>query len=334
MSVEVTIFLRPKRQQAFSMERVVDQFSQKLPSSVKWKVVELPYAKFNLISLIKNGFYARKHRSEINHISGESHYLAFFLPRKNTILTIHDALILDHLRGIKRFIIRWFFFALPVHLVGHVTTISEATKNDLKKWALSSLKHSTIIYDPFVYSKQEAPAPFSRAEGKPVLMTIGTKFNKNIERCIKAAAGIHCKLLMVGRLSEEQKKILDENNIDYENRYNLTEEELHKAYNDSDVLLFPSLGEGFGMPILEAQAFGRPVITSNFSSMPEVAGKSALLVDPHSIESIKDGIKSMIDNRELAFTYRERGYENLSRFSPATIANAYTECYIARKSAL
>lgn len=324
----VTIFLRPKREQAFSMERVVELFTRDLPDSIDWKVVTLPHSAFRPFALLKNGLFARKHKADVYHISGESHYLAFFLPRKQTILTIHDSLVLGHLGGPKRWILRWFFFVLPVHWVKKVTTISQASKDDLKHWAKHSMEHTAIVHDPFTYERQSAPEAFSRQDRPPVFMTIGTKFNKNIERCIEAVAGLPCRLLMIGRLSERQMALLSERKIDYENRYDLSDAELLDAYRDSDALLFPSLGEGFGMPILEAQAFGRPVITSNCSSMPEVAGDAAILVDPNSVQSIRKGVERVLEeDQAIVAEFIEKGYVNLTRFSPEAIAESYAEAY-------
>jgi len=325
MGIKVVIFLRPKRPQAFSMERVVEQFSKELPEDIDWSVVRLPHAKFSPLALLKNGLFARRHRADVYHISGESHYLVFFLPRKRTILTIHDSLILAHLKSLKRFILRWFFFVLPVYWAGRVTTISQASKEDLKLWTKHSMEHSEIVYDPFTCPKQEAPPAFSR-EGHPVLITIGTKFNKNIERCIEAVSGLPCRLLMIGRLTAPQQRLLAEHEIDHENRFDLTDGELHQAYRDADALLFPSMGEGFGMPILEAQAFGRPVITSDCSSMPEVAGDAAIFVDPLSVESIKIGITQLLGEGDVQ-SFIEKGYYNLVRFSPRSIAEDYSACY-------
>lgn len=324
---EVTVFLRPKRDQAYSMERVVELFTHELPADINWKVVRLPHVKFSISSLIQNGLYARKHRSAVNHISGESNYLVFFLPRKNTILTIHDLLILDRLKGVKRFVLRWFFFALPVYWVGKVTAISQASKKELKKWTRHSMNHAEIVYDPYTYPRQEGLPTFSLEGKHPVFMTIGTKCNKNIERCIEAADGLPCRLLIIGRLTKYQSVLLEKYKIDFENRYDLSEEELLKAYRDCDALLFPSLGEGFGMPILEAHAFGRPVITSDCSSMPEVAGEGAYFVDPNSVASIREAMCHFIDCGHHSESLVEMGYRNLMRFSPSSIASAYAEMY-------
>ncbi len=80
-------------------------------------------------------------------------------------------------------------------------------------------------------------------------------------------------------------------------------------------LVFPSLYEGFGIPVLEAGACGVPVITSNTSSLPEVAGDAALLVDPHDVDAIADAMFRIATDAELRAELDRRGQENVKRFS-------------------
>ncbi len=84
--------------------------------------------------------------------------------------------------------------------------------------------------------------------------------------------------------------------IDYENFVNLKMKNYLKSIKRCDILFFASTYEGFGMPIVEANIVGRPVITSNFYSMPEVAGDSALIVDPYNIDEIRNGILKIIND--------------------------------------
>ncbi|EKD58580.1 MAG: group 1 glycosyl transferase [uncultured bacterium] len=93
------------------------------------------------------------------------------------------------------------------------------------------------------------------------------------------------------------------------------EEEKWELLKNADAFLFPTLYEGFGIPILEAQSVGCPVIASGNSSIPEVAGKSALLVDPDSAEEIAENIHELLSNNDFKNAIIQKGLENVKRFS-------------------
>ncbi|MDF3130392.1 glycosyltransferase family 1 protein [Kiritimatiellaeota bacterium B1221] len=308
------------------MERVVERFTSGFSEEIDWRVCVLPYPRTHPVDWIRNGLYARKKKADVYHISGESHFLSIFLPRKKTILTVHDCIVLDKLSGVKQFLMRWGFFALPSWWVGTVTTISQASLEELRKWTKLRLKNAVVIPDPLPFdvdcTKLKQPS-----DSELVFLTIGTKANKNIERCIEAASGLSCKLLLIGRLTPSMINSLESLKIEYENRYDLSDEELLQSYRDADCLLFPSLAEGFGMPILEAQAMGIPVITSNCSSMPEVGGEGALYVEPTSVESIRKSIKDILSDQELVKRLCKEGNENVGRFLPHSVARQYIELY-------
>jgi glycosyltransferase involved in cell wall biosynthesis len=80
------------------------------------------------------------------------------------------------------------------------------------------------------------------------------------------------------------------------------------------LFLFPSLYEGFGMPILEAMACGTPVLTSNVTSLPEVAGDAAVQVDPYDVESIEKGILRLLETPSLREQYIQKGLERVKEF--------------------
>ena len=95
----------------------------------------------------------------------------------------------------------------------------------------------------------------------------------------------------------------------------MASDELARLYSECDFLVLPSFYEGFGLPIVEAMSFGKPVITSNVSSMPEVAGNAALLVDPSSVDDIDNAMKRLITDRTLRDDLAKKALIQASKFS-------------------
>ena len=101
------------------------------------------------------------------------------------------------------------------------------------------------------------------------------------------------------------------------------DEDMSAVYTLADVLAFPSLHEGFGIPLLEAMACGVPIVTSNISAMPEVAGDAAVLVDPYSV----DAISSVLNDESLRKKLVARGFERLKFFNAEDSASAFLEAF-------
>jgi glycosyltransferase involved in cell wall biosynthesis len=98
------------------------------------------------------------------------------------------------------------------------------------------------------------------------------------------------------------------------------ESKLPALYRGARALVFPSLYEGFALPVVEAMASGTPVVTSNVSAMPEIAGDATLLVDPSSVQQIADAIQQIMSDASLRDQLRERGLARASQFSWARTA--------------
>lgn len=107
----------------------------------------------------------------------------------------------------------------------------------------------------------------------------------------------------------------------------LSTEDMPAFYGASDIFLFPSLREGFGMPVLESMACGTPVITSQISSMPEVAGDAALLVNPFDVDDMALNMLYLEEHPEIAATLREKGLKRVQNFSWEKMANQVLDVY-------
>lgn len=283
------------------------------------------YASKGIAKRIYNVWEARKFQQEVNHITGDIHYIAYLLKKKKTILTIHDLEIIKRSKFLKRYILLFFWFYIPIKRVTYITVISTFTKGELLKYLSVPEQKIKVIPDCMPGKIDYSPQPFNTRY--PTILQIGTKAHKNIPNLVEALKNIPCKLIILGQLERNHVALLKWNHIDYENYYDLTYEEVIGVYKRTDLVAFVSTYEGFGLPILEAQAVGRPIVTSNVASMPEVAGKGALLVDPFRVSSIREGIKRIIRDEDLRTQLITAGLENIKRYTPASIAEEYAGLY-------
>ncbi|MCJ7762431.1 glycosyltransferase family 4 protein, partial [Candidatus Bathyarchaeota archaeon] len=111
-----------------------------------------------------------------------------------------------------------------------------------------------------------------------------------------------------------------------------SDQDIISLYSEADVFVYPSLYEGFGLPVLEAMACGCPVITSNVSSLPEVAGDAAILVDPQDPNAIARAIITVLKDDKLKRELSERGVEQAKKFSWEKTAQDFLEVFDRYKS--
>lgn len=308
-----------------SIETLFSSIQKALPA-------ELPYHNYSLSRsgarpdvLWHNGREAAREQSAINHITGDVHYIAPFLNKNTTILTIHDMGPLFRGSRIRRSILKFLWYSLPVRSARYVTVISSTTKEQLLKTVKVNPGKVRVI--PNCVSDRFTYYPKAFSQLLPRILHIGTKENKNLERLIPALAGLSCHLHIIGPMNQQQLTLLGRYKVKYSNAADLSNEQVVEEYRQADIVSFVSLYEGFGLPIVEAQATGRPVLTSNLSSMPEVAGDGALLVNPYDINEIRLGIQRLIQEESLRQKLVEEGLENVKRFQPAAIAGQYAALY-------
>ena len=158
---------------------------------------------------------------------------------------------------------------------------------------------------------------------------------KNIERIIKAFViakkkyKIKEKLVIGGKQPAHLKRLTEELGIEDDVIFVgfIPEEDLSAFYSMAEAFVFPSLHEGFGMPILEAMACGCPVITSNVFSMPEIAKKAAILVNPHNTEEIAEAIYVIVANKKLKRKLTKWGAERAKKFTWERCAERHLDMY-------
>jgi glycosyltransferase involved in cell wall biosynthesis len=326
--LDVILFFRKRRATgSFSIESSFESMMRSFPTEGRFKLHAFASSYFS------NGFLprvhaiveAKRHRGHINHVTGDVHFLVFGLPGKRTILTIHDCGLMNHPNPIARKLLKWLWLDWPVHHVRYVTAVSEATKKDIVRY--TGCPPDKIVVIPTTIAEDFYRTESVFDERCPRILHIGLAPNKNFERHVAAISAIDCRFHIVGKLESQHIEILEKYRIQYTSAHNISRADMQQAYAENDLLLFASTLEGFGMPILEAQTVGRPVVTSNLSSMPEVAGDGACFVDPFNVESIREGIMKVVRDRAYRESLIERGFTNITRFSPATVARQYETLY-------
>lgn len=256
-----------------------------------------------------------------------------------TVVTIHDAIPLAYPKaypaGIKGSI-NFFWQKRALKKAAAVITDSGASKEDIIKYlGISEEKIFPVSLAPFThFHKIENINELEKVRNKLNLpkkfaVFVGNvNWNKNLLNLSEATINAGIDLILIGK-SFEEKNNLDHPELqsykNFLNKYSdnpqvhilgfMNNEDLTAIINLAYVLLLPSFAEGFGLPILEAQICGTPVITSNISSMPEVAGKGALMVDPYSVESISQAIDNINKNQKIRFNLIKNGFENVKKFT-------------------
>ena len=323
--MNLSLFYRHPASEYHSIEQLFDTISSNYPKDVNIKKVYARHRSKGLIKRLLIGIHARKNQSEINHITGDIHFIAPFLKKDKTILTIHDIGSIKSGNYLKVSLLKLFWFTIPAKSVAYITVISEFTKKELLQFI--KIDPTKVVVIPncissiYQFRAKEFNIKYS------VILQIGTKENKNLGRLILAVKGISCKLIIVGKLNEKQTILLRENNIDFENYFNIDEKQLLDLYNQSDIVSFVSTYEGFGLPILEANAVGRVVLSSNIEPMITVAGEAALKVNPFEVEEIRKGIQTLIKNGLLREKLISAGIENVKKYQPQSVAKQYIDLY-------
>lgn len=310
----------------FSLERVFRSVRDAAPGDLSLKAQVCRFESRGIVRRILNMIEAPFHQGDINHITGDVNYLALALNKRRTILTVHDCGSLQTTSGLNYLRILWFWHWLPVRRVAVVTAISSFTRDEVLRFTNCDSSHIRVIPDPV--SAEFTPSPKAFNSDKPIILQVGTgEHNKNVCRVAEALEDIPCRLDIIGRLSERQRSVLERLRVSYTEQWNLTDQQVVEKYRECDMVVFASTYEGFGMPIVEANATGRPVVTSNIGPMPEVAGPAACLVDPFSPASIRDGILRVIHDAAYRDRLIAQGYENAKRFRPEVIAEQYASLY-------
>jgi glycosyltransferase involved in cell wall biosynthesis len=275
-------------------------------------------------------------------------YTAPYVPGIKLVVTIHDMSFLTHphfhTEANRRFCTLQTLRAS--RFADALICVSQSTADDLRRYLHVPKERVFVIPEAAgpeyrrVADRQRIAATLARFDiHENFILFVGTiEPRKNLAALIEAFARLkqdysRQEWLVIaggrGWLDEEVFQRVEELDLTRSVRFlgYVSTDELAVLYSSCRAFVYPSLYEGFGLPVLEAMACGAPVITSNASSLPEVAGDSALTLDPESPESMADAMNSVLGDRSLRSELRHKGMERSRLFSWHKTAQLTREVY-------
>lgn len=304
-------------------------------------------APYSLREQLSLPWLARREKADVYHAP---HYVLPALTPGRSVVTIHDCIHLmfpEYLpyHRLGTICARAMMYS-ATHRADRILTVSESSKRDILRFFQVRPEKIAVIYNATDEHFRIPPTEDAVARVReryqlqdPFVLYVGNvKPHKNVERLIEAFALVRrrrmdgLKLVIIGdEISKFQtlRRAVLKHKLHKHVRFLgfVPDGTLSVLYRLASVFVFPSLYEGFGLPPLEAMACGAPVITSNVSSLPEVMGGAALLVDPYSAESIAEAIGRVLSDPVLAAELRAKGLARAQDFSWEQSAARTLEIY-------
>jgi glycosyltransferase involved in cell wall biosynthesis len=281
------------------------------------------YRLFNIVNKLNTILELRKQNFDIFHPTYYDPYFLKYLQGKPFVLTVYD-MIHEKFREMFRATDKTIQNKkLLIDEASKIIAISESTKNDLIKiYGTDESKIEVVYLGNSMFPKSEIQINFEIP--KKYILFVGTRgIYKNFERFIKSISQIlnQNKELFVlcaggGKFTRAETQFLSDLGVIRKVlQYDVNDDILAYFYKNALAFIFPSLYEGFGIPILESFACGCPVICSYTSSLPEIAGEAACYFDPYSELSIRNMVLKVLEDTSLRHNLILKGYERLKKFS-------------------
>jgi glycosyltransferase involved in cell wall biosynthesis len=298
-----------------------------------FRSVREPSPNYSLREQIHVPWILRRERPDVYHAP---HYVLPPAIRCRSVVTIHDCIHLmfpQYLPNRAAYAYARASMWAAARRSDRILTVSEASKRDILHLFNVKPEKIVVVYNAIDEHFSAIPSDEHVARIREryqldhqfVLYVGNIKPHKNLVRLIEAFSQLRrthddLKLLIIGdEISKlpALRRAVHRHKLHKHVRFlgYLKGDTLTILYRLASVFVFPSLYEGFGLPPLEAMASGTPVVTSNVSSLPEVTGDAAVLVDPYDVESIEDGIRRVLDDPRLAEELRMKGLRRAREFS-------------------
>jgi glycosyltransferase involved in cell wall biosynthesis len=287
----------------------------------------------------------RRVRAELYH---SPYYLMPYWPGVPTVFTCHDLIPLiypEYFAPIQRLIYR-VGHVLALRTARVTIAVSQSTRADLQRLFRIDPQQIVVVSEAadahFSPQSPDAIAAVCQKYALPeryVLYLGSNKPHKNLVRLVQAwrisnldSQLSNLKLVIAGHWDNrypEAKRVVEQ--LDMRDQVTfvgpVSEADLPMLYSGAALFVFPSLYEGFGLPVLEAMACGAPVVCSNASSLPEIAGDAAVLADPQNVNALAEAIGRVFASQELREHLREKGLSQSARFSWVQTADAILKVY-------
>jgi glycosyltransferase involved in cell wall biosynthesis len=281
------------------------------------------------------------------------HATDFVMPplrrKTRSLLTVHDLsyLLLPETAspGLRRYLMQ--VVPRSIKCADHILADSQSTKNDLIAHYNVNVDKITVLYSGvdarFVPIKKDGQNTDTlikkyKLPHNPFILSVGTvQPRKNYARIVQALAILrqqHDVDLVIaggkGWLEDEMYRVIDQTHMnDHVHLIGFVDDQhLPWLYNQASIFAFPSLYEGFGLPVLESMACGTPVITSNVSSLPEVAGNAAIMINPYDVEALAYNMSKILSDTQARKQMIVRGFEQIEKFSWNNSAQQLQEIYL------
>ena len=265
---------------------------------------------------------ARRHEIDVMFSTG---YVSPLRGQYAKVTTVHDLYYARWPQAVP-FVRRWYyriFIRASVRVCDRIIAVSETTRDDLAMLLPASVGKTAVIHEAARATLREATPTLPDVEGPYFLVVASVTHNKNLTTVIVAAAemnrrGVTAPVYVVG---EDPYGLLATALAEHEAHGmvhmvgEVDDAELAGWYRGATAVIHPSRYEGFGLPALEAQAMGAPLISSRGGALPEVAGAGALFFDHERPGELVDAMTRVLDDPALRAELIEAGYHNLARFS-------------------
>jgi glycosyltransferase involved in cell wall biosynthesis len=317
------------------------------PLGANFRMVSEAAPPYSVSEQIRIPVCLTRERVDLVH---EPHYVLPVATPCRSVVTIHDCIHLmfpQYLPSRFGYVYAKAAMWIATRKATRILTVSEASKRDILRFFAIPPEKVSVIYNA-IDARFLGPADHDRMElvrqryqlNHPFVLYVGNiKRHKNVERLIDAFARARpscpddLRLIIIGdEISKYPalRQAVHRHRLDKQVRFLgfQPHETLAAFYRLARVFVFPSLYEGFGLPPLEAMACGAPVVTSNVSSLPEIAGGAALLVDPYDVDAIADGIVRAVNDEGLRLDLIQRGLARARTFSWAQSVGKIHQIYM------